>query len=166
MGEQRTGVVGGTSDYIATRDAFDTSPGARKVERVDFSSDHLPGTFVTSLYRSLVTSSAVVDGTDATSFGTSSGTLSVGDKSGLAISAITYSNTGQVTVVPLYYDSAMALMFAGDEVVLVAGAVRRGTEAGSPYLAPARLLDSLGASYARFMVKSCIGTISICAGVI
>lgn len=81
MSEQRTGIATGTGDYIATRDAYDETPGARKVERVDFASDHLPTTYNSSPYRTNVATTGTGDGTDATSFGTASASLIIGDKS-------------------------------------------------------------------------------------
>lgn len=163
MAEQRKGIKTGTDGYIGTRDAYETGGGgAREIQRMDFSSEHLPTTFNSSPNRSAI---AAADAVDITALASTS--ITVGDKAGLVISCEFSVSGANCTIVPIFYDAAGTPipMFIGDDLVFVATTLRRG--AAGDYIAPARILDTMGATSIKLMVKSISsGNVDVYGGVI
>ena len=160
MAEQRVGILTGEGDYVAIRDAYDTGPGDRKIQRMDFSSDHLPTTYNSSQNRSAVSSA---DAADVTAL--SSTAITVGDKNSLVISCEFSVAGAYCIVVPVFYDSDGVVMFIGDELSFIASTLRRG--ASGDYMSSAKLVDTTGATSIRLLVKTIsAGNVDVYAGVI
>ncbi len=161
MAEQRKGIKTGTDGYIGTRDAYETGGGgSREIQRFDFSSEHLPTTYNSSPNRSNVSSP---DSTDITAL--SSTAITVGDKSNLIISIEFNTSGANCTIVPIFYDSNGTPMFIGDDLVFVATTLRRGST--GPYCSPGRIVDCMGATTIRLLIKSIsTGSVTVYGGVI